>query len=75
MSDAGSRVSSIASSPLTLSSVSVWVSGAFSPTSGILSSAFVVTWMRTGAPTSRPFWRVANRTAQVPGLSKRTLVE
>ena len=47
MSDAGSRVSSIASSPFTLSSVSVCVSGAFWPTSGILSSAFVVTGIRT----------------------------
>ena len=51
------------------------VAGAFSPTSGILSSAFVVTGIRTGAPTSRPFWRVASSTAHVPALSNGTSVE
>ena len=52
----------------------MWTSGAVSPASGTLSSAFVVTGIRTGAPTSRPFWRVASSTAHVPGSSKRTLV-
>ena len=72
MSLAGSRVSSIASSPLTLSSVSVSTFGAFSPTSGILSAAFVLTSTCVGAPTSVPLLRVATSTACRPAFSNST---
>ena len=73
MSLGGSRVSSMAWSPLTDSSVSVWTTGASSPTEGIGSALAVDTCTWLVAPENLPSAPlVADSTAYWPRLGKST---
>ena len=72
MSLVGRRVSIASTSPPADATVSVVTFGAGSPTSGIWSSAFVITWSWPGAATGFPLTIVTAITTYLPGLANGT---
>ena len=72
MSLVGRRVSIASTSPPAEATVSVVTFGAGSPTSGILSSAGVMTWSWPGAATGLPSTSETDITEYLPGLPNGT---